>query len=71
MIGAVLDLIIGAIVAALGILALARPTTAAAVLAKPLRRLGIGAPTRAGVRGRGVLFLLIGVALVAIGISFI
>ena len=63
-------LVTGVAVAILGVLILARPATAASVLAKPFDRLGMGAPTHAGVRVRGVLFLLIGAALVIIGISF-
>jgi hypothetical protein len=69
--GAVLDLVTGAVIALLGVLVLARPTAAGVVLSRLLGRINMGAPTRAGVLGRGVLFLVIGIALSGIGISFV
>jgi len=68
---ALLDIVTGAIIAALELLALTRPSMAGVVLARVLGQINMAAPTRAGVLGRGALFLVIGTGLVGIGISFI
>jgi hypothetical protein len=67
----VLDLVTGAVIAALGVLVLTRPAAAGVVLTRLLGRGNMGAPTRASVLGRGVLFLVIGIALIGVGISFV
>ncbi len=68
---AILDLITGAVAVVLGILVLARPIGAGVAFNRLLGLVNLAPPTRSGVRARGILFVIIGLALIAAGIGFI